>query len=183
MNDKPKQGAFAAGGTARKHLLRLTTLSLLVALGYVLSPILRVPGMAPMQHFINVICAVLLGPWYALLCAVLIAALRMSLMGINLLAVTGAVFGAFLSGLLYRRTGKLLVAVAGEVIGTGIIGAVASWPVMKYIYGAHDVVWVTYLPSFMLGTLIGGFVAFVFLVALKKRSLLEQMQKQLGVLR
>lgn len=85
---------------------KMAILAMMVALGVVLSPILRVPGMAPMQHFINVIVAVLLGPWYALACAILIALLRMWLMGVNLLAVTGAVFGAVLSGLLYRATGK-----------------------------------------------------------------------------
>lgn len=159
---------------------KLTTLALLVALGVVLSPILRVPGMAPMQHFINVICAVLLGPWYALLCAVLIAVLRMLLMGINLLAVTGAVFGAVLSGILYRKTGKLLAAVIGEIIGTGIIGAIASYPVMALVYGNNDVVWLTYVPSFVLGTVIGGMTAFVFLLALKKRGLLAKFQWQVG---
>jgi len=159
---------------------KLTTLALLVALGVVLSPILRVPGMAPMQHFINVICAVLLGPWYALLCAVLIAVLRMLLMGINLLAVTGAVFGAVLSGILYRKTGKLLAAVIGEIIGTGIIGAIASYPVMALVYSNNDVVWLTYVPSFVLGTVIGGMTAFVFLLALKKRGLLAKFQWQVG---
>ncbi|RVU55630.1 energy coupling factor transporter S component ThiW [Anaerosphaera multitolerans] len=159
---------------------RLTVASLLIALGFVLSPILRVPGMAPMQHFINVICSVLLGPWYSLVCAFLIALLRMMLLGVNLLAVTGGIFGAVLSGIFYRRTGKLIAATIGEMIGTGIIGAIASWPVMKYIYGAHEVVWLTYLPSFIMGTLIGGGLGLLFLVALKKRNLLEDIQRKLG---
>jgi len=161
-------------------LRKLTTLALLVALGVVLSPILRVPGMAPMQHFINVICAVLLGPWYALLCAVLIAVLRMALLGINLLAVTGAVFGAVLSGLAYRFTKRLLAAVAGEVVGTGIIGAIASYPVMALVYGNHEVVFFTYVPSFLLGTIIGGMTAFVFLAALRRRGLLQKFQRQVN---
>lgn len=66
------------------------------------------------------------------------------------------------------------------MIGTGIIGAIASWPVMKYIYGAHEVVWLTYLPSFIMGTLIGGGLGLLFLVALKKRNLLEDIQRKLG---
>lgn len=164
----------------KEQIRKLTTLALLVALGFVLSPILRVPGMAPMQHFINVICAVLLGPWYALLCAILIAALRMSIMGINLLAVTGGVFGATLSGIVYRRSQKLIGAVIGEIIGTGIIGAVASYPVMALVYGNHEVVLFTYVPSFILGTVIGGFAAYIFLVALKKRGLLQKFQRQVG---
>ena len=62
----------------RVSVYKLTILAILVAMGFVLSPILRVPGMAPMQHFINVLCAVILGPWYAFVCALFIAILRMS---------------------------------------------------------------------------------------------------------
>ncbi|MGL6014542.1 MAG: energy coupling factor transporter S component ThiW, partial [Selenomonadaceae bacterium] len=105
----------------KTDVLRLATLSMLVALGVVISPLLRIEGMCPMAHFINIVCAVLLGPWYALLCASLIGIIRMVLMGIPPLALTGAVFGAVLSGMLYRLSrGKLLFGVLGEIIGTGI---------------------------------------------------------------
>ncbi|MGN1092560.1 MAG: energy coupling factor transporter S component ThiW, partial [Monoglobaceae bacterium] len=49
-----------------KKLLRMLVLSLMIALGVVISPILRVEGMCPMAHFINIVCSVLLGPWYSL---------------------------------------------------------------------------------------------------------------------
>ena len=166
--------------TKRIALRRMTVMALLVALGVILSPILRVPGMAPMQHFINVICAVLLGPWYALVCAILIAILRMTLFSVNLLAVTGAVFGALLSGLFYRATKALLSAVIGEMIGTGIIGALVSYPVMTLVYGKTDLTWITYVPSFIAGTVIGGFAAFALLLALKKSGLLAKFQQQSG---
>ena len=85
-----------------KSILKLVTLSMLIALGVVISPILRVEGMCPMAHFINITCSVFLGPWYSLLCAVLIGVIRMATMAIPPLALTGAVFGAFLSGVFYR---------------------------------------------------------------------------------
>ena len=44
-----------------KHVTRLVFLSMMVALGVVISPILRVEGMCPMAHLINVTCAVMLG--------------------------------------------------------------------------------------------------------------------------
>ncbi len=47
--------------------LRMVTLSMMVALGVVISPILRVEGLCPMAHFINIVCSVFLGPWYSLL--------------------------------------------------------------------------------------------------------------------
>jgi len=99
-------------------LMKLVVLSMLVAIGVVISPILRVEGMCPMAHLINIVCSVLLGPWYSLLCAALIGIIRMAVMGIPPLALTGAVFGAFLSGVFYQLSkGKILFAVLGEVIG------------------------------------------------------------------
>ena len=81
----------------------------------------------------------MLGPWYAFVCALAIGIIRMVCMGIPPLALTGAVFGAFLSGMLYRLSkGKLVCAFIGEVIGTGIIGAIVSYPVMTLIWGRTD---------------------------------------------
>lgn len=109
---------------SKTHVTKLVFLAMMVALGVVISPILRVEGMCPMAHFINVTCAVMLGPWYAFVCALAIGIIRMVCMGIPPLALTGAVFGAFLSGMLYRLSkGKLVCAFIGEVIGTGIIGS------------------------------------------------------------
>lgn len=63
-------------------ILKMTVLAMLIALGVVISPILRVEGMCPMAHFINIVCSVFLGPWYSLLCATLIGIIRMATMGI-----------------------------------------------------------------------------------------------------
>ena len=91
----------------RDPILKMVMRAMLVAIGVVISPILRVEGMCPMAHLINIVCSVFLGPWYSLLCATLIGIIRMTLMGIPPLALTGAVFGAFLSGVFYRRAGFL----------------------------------------------------------------------------
>ena len=163
------------------RLKRLTMLAMMVALGVVISPILRIEGMCPMAHFINVTCAVFLGPWYALLCAVMIGVIRMAVMGVPPLALTGAVFGAFLSGVLYRASGgKLLCAVLGEVLGTGLIGSVASYPVMSLIWGRSGLTWFFYTPLFVCGTLIGGTIAFFFLTALARTNMLTTIQRALG---
>lgn len=154
---------------------------MLIGLGVVISPILRVEGMCPMAHLINITCAVLLGPWQALLCATIIGVLRMTLMGIPPLALTGAVFGAVLSGIFYRASdGRLLAAVAGEVFGTGVIGAVASYPVMEIFYGRTGLSWMYYVPSFLCGTLIGGSIAFVLLTVLSRNGTLREFQSKLG---
>lgn len=167
--------------TNSKTLLKTVVLAMMVALGVVISPILRVEGMCPMAHFINIVCSVFMGPWYSLLCAVLIGIIRMSFMGIPPIALTGAVFGAFLSGVFYRCSkGSILAAVLGEVIGTGIIGAVASYPVMTFFWGKEGLTWLFYVPSFICGTLIGGAVALIFLKKLSANGMLLKIQKSLG---
>ena len=164
-----------------KKIFRMVFLAMMVAIGVVISPILRVEGMCPTAHLINIVCAVLMGPWYALLCATLIGIIRMSMMGIPPLALTGAVFGAFLSGLLYRASkGKLIFAVIGEVVGTGIIGAIVSYPVMALLMHREGLTWLFYVPSFLCGTLIGGSVAFVFLRQLARAGVLPRFQQMLS---
>ena len=151
-----------------------------VALGVVISPILRVEGMCPMAHLINITCAVFLGPWYALLCALLIGIIRMAIMGIPPLALTGAVFGATLSGVFYKISkGKIIAAVLGEVIGTGIIGAIVSYHVLTNLWGKEGLTWFFYVPSFILGTLIGGSIAFLLLKRLEITGTLKRMQDSL----
>lgn len=169
----------------RELLLKEVVLAMLVAVGVVISPILRVEGMCPMAHLINIVCAVLLGPWWSLLCATLIGVIRMLFLGIPPLALTGAVFGAVLSGVFYRLSnGKILAACIGEVIGTGIIGAIVSYPVMTLLWngtGAYNhLTLFFYVPSFIGGTLIGGTVAFLLLSALSRCGQLAQIQKKLG---
>lgn len=166
----------------KQKILILVTLSMFVSIGVVISPILRFEGFAPTAHFVNVVCSVLLGPWYSLANAVITAFIRMSLMSIPPLAITGQVFGAFLSGFLYRKTnGSILACVIGEIIGTGILGAIASYPVMTLIWGKGDITWYFYLPSFLIATIIGGSVAYIFLKTLQRAKVLYPIQRNIGV--
>ena len=66
-------------------------------------------------------------------------------------------------------------------IGTGIIGAIVSYPVMTYLVGRTGLTWMFYVPSFIGGTLIGGAIAYVFLKALSRSHMLGQIQSALGV--
>lgn len=165
----------------RLNTFRMVMLAMMVAIGVVISPILRIEGMCPTAHLINIVCSVLMGPWYSLLCATMIGVIRMLFMGIPPLALTGAVFGAFLSGVFYRLSGgKIICAVLGEIFGTGIIGSLVSYPVMAFIMGRDGLNAFFYTPMFISATIMGGAVAYVFLKALSKAGLLEKFQRSLG---
>lgn len=162
-------------------LLRMVFMGMMIALGVVISPILRVEGMCPMAHLINITCAVMLGPLEAFICAFIIGIIRMTLMGIPPLALTGAIFGAALSGILYRVSGgRLIFACLGEVVGTGIIGAIVSYPVMALLWGRSGLTWMFYVPSFIAGTLIGGSIAFILLTVMQRNGALQNIQQKLG---
>src|SRR5512136_1886503 len=99
---------------------------ILVALGVALSPFTSIPiGIArinPTQHFVNVVGAVLLGPWWATGIAFIIAILRNALGTGTLLAFPGGMIGAFIAGYVYRHTRNIYLGAFGEIIGTGILG-------------------------------------------------------------
>ena len=103
---------------------------ILVAIGVALSPFTSLPiGIAkinPTQHFVNVIAAVLLGPWWATGVALVIAILRNALGTGTLLAFPGGMVGAFMAGYLYRYSHNIYLGAVGEIIGTGVIGAILS---------------------------------------------------------
>jgi len=103
--------------------------AVMVALAVALSPFFIPVGVAkcyPAQHMINVVAAAMLGPVPALLVAFM-AALARNVLGLGtLLAFPGGMFGALLAGLAYRAFRRPLAAAAGEVLGTGVLGALAS---------------------------------------------------------
>ena len=79
---------------------------ILVAIGVALSPFTSIPiGIAkinPVQHFVNVLGAVLLGPWWATGIALITGILRNALGTGTLLAFPGGMIGAFIAGFFYR---------------------------------------------------------------------------------
>ena len=135
---------------------------------------------APVQHLVDVLCAVTVGPWWALAQA-FIASLIRNLLGLGSpLAFPGSMCGALLGGLLYRYLKKLPFAYVGEVFGTGIIGSLVSYPVMAFIMGRDGLNAFFYTPMFISATIMGGAVAYVFLKALSKAGLLAKFQRSLG---
>ncbi len=137
---------------------------------------------APVQHMVNVLCAVLLGPWYGVAVA-FVASLLRNLLGLgSLMAFPGSMCGALLCGILYHKTKNLLATLAGEVFGTGIIGGLLAWPVAVFLMGkaAGDIAFYSYIVPFLVSTVGGSIIAGVVLIALEKNSTLKKMQASLA---
>ena len=88
-------------------------------------PVLGSTG-APVPHTVNILCAVLLGPWYGVGVAFAASLIR-NLFGIgSLMAFPGSMFGALLCGLVYRYTKNIPLTLGGEVFGTAVLGGLCA---------------------------------------------------------
>lgn len=135
---------------------------------------------APIQHMVNVICAVFLGPAYGIGAAFAASLLR-NLLGLgSLMAFPGSMVGALLCGLMYKKTQNLLLTCAAEVFGTGVLGGLCAWPVAILFLGqnAGDVAFYAYIVPFLLSTVVGSLVAGLCLAALKRTGALGRMSVQ-----
>ena len=145
---------------------KLTLAGILVALGVVLSPLSIPIGAArvfPVQHALNVIGGVVLGPVYAVVMAFATSLLRNLLGTGTLLAFPGSMLGALLAGLTYKyMKEKLSLACVGELIGTGVLGALVAFPVAALVMGREVATFVFVIP-FMMSSLAGGIIAFILL--------------------
>lgn len=157
---------------------KLVLTALLACLSFVLCTFVYFPAMAPFQHFVDVLAAVLLGPWYGFAAALLCGILRM-LSGRTIQAVTGAIFGPILGGLLYRKTKNLWLVWVGEVIGTGFFGAMASYPLMRLFYGLDAQSPFYYIPFYTPSAMVGGAMGLAVVLILKRSGVLARMQNRL----
>ena len=157
---------------------KLVLTALLACLSFVLCTFVYFPAMAPFQHFVDVIAAVLLGPWYGFAAALLCGILRM-LSGRTIQAVTGAIFGPILGGLLYRKTKNVWLVWVGEVIGTDFCGAMASYPLMRLFYGLDAQSPFYYIPFYTPSAMVGGAMGLAVVLILKRSGVLARMQNRL----
>lgn len=114
----------------------------------------------PVQHAVNVIAAVLFGPGPAVLIAFLTGAVRVLTGTGSLLAFPGGMIGALLAGLLYMRFGKVWLAGAGEVIGTGIIASIVAVPYARVLMGT-EVGALFFMPPFLVSSISGAILGAV----------------------
>ncbi len=160
---------------SKTNLYKLTLAGMLVALGVVASPLYIPIGAAkcfPVQHMINIIAAILLGPSYGVGMAFTTSIIRVSIGTGSFLAFPGSMCGALLSGLAYKHTRKSWLAYGGEIIGTGILGALIGYPVATYLMGKEASLFFLIIP-FMISTLAGATIGILVISALKKTKIFE----------
>ena len=168
----------------RKNPLRMSIAGILCAVA-VAGSLFSFPGFgskcAPVQHMVNVICGVLLGPWYGV-GAAFVASLLRNLLGLgSLLAFPGSMCGALICGWVYRKMKKLLTAVIGEVIGTGVVGGLLAYPIAVMFMGvdAAVVAFYAYIVPFLISTVVGSVLAGALVFMLERNGALKWIKNKL----
>ncbi|OGP90156.1 MAG: energy coupling factor transporter S component ThiW [Deltaproteobacteria bacterium RBG_16_48_10] len=145
---------------------------ILVAIGVAISPFTSIPiGIArinPAQHFVNVVGAVLLGPWWATGIALVIGILRNTLGTGTLLAFPGGMIGAFLAGYAYRCTRNIYLGALGEILGTGLLGAVVSVLIVAPIFMGKTMAMGALIIAFSGSTILGSIIGILGLKLLER---------------
>ena len=172
-----------------KRIKQLTVAAIMVAIAVVVSlfsfPIIGA-RFAPVQHLVNILCAVFIGPWWGVAVAFMASTIRLVLALGKTLAYPGSMCGALLAGLAYQLLSKklptwwgLLTTSIAEVIGTGIIGGILAYPVAYYVVGNKAAALFTFVIPFLISTIGGAIIAMVILSTLAGAGFLQQMKAQL----
>ena len=137
---------------------------------------------SPVQHMVNILCAVLLGPGYGL-GAAFGAALIRNLLGLgSLMAFPGSMFGALVCGVVYAKTRNIPGTLIGEVFGTAILGGLCAYPIAILFMGqsAAALAFYAYIIPFLISTAAGAVISAVLIYSLKKSGVLHTMQESLN---
>ncbi len=133
---------------------------------------------SPVQHMVNILCAVLLGPGYGV-GAAFAASLIRNLLGLgSLMAFPGSMFGALLCGLVYWKSKNIFATLLGEVFGTSVLGGLCAYPVAIFLMGksAADIAFYAYIIPFLISTAVGAVIATILVYSLKEANALQKMQ-------
>lgn len=153
------------------NIRKLTFMTMLVAIAVAGSVFISFPaGIArayPIQHAINVIAAVLLGPVPAVGVAFVTSLIRLLTGTGSLLAFPGSMIGALLAGILYQKFGKPSIAAVGEIIGTGVIASLLAVPYAKILMGTTFAAFF-FVPPFLVSSISGAVIGAVLVVKLQQ---------------
>lgn len=161
---------------------KLTIMALLVAIAIAGSTFVSIPtGIArayPVQHAINVISAIILGPVPTIIIAFVTAMVRILTGTGSLLAIPGSVIGALCAALAYKYSHKMWLAGVGEIIGTGILASLIAVPYAQLLMGT-SVGALFFMPAFLTSSTIGAILGIVVASSLQKTVLIKHFKSSL----
>ena len=145
---------------------KLTVSAMFIAIAVLAGNIIFIPIGAskcfPVQHTVNVLSAVLLGPYYGVVNAFCISLIRNFMGTGSLMAFPGSMVGALLAGLVYKYSKNNILTALGEVIGTGVLGGLIAVPVSALIMG-NEVGAFFYIVPFLISSIGGSVIAVLIL--------------------
>ena len=161
--------------TATKKLVLAGVLTALAVVGSLISFPIAGSKCAPVQHMVNILAAVTMGPGWGVGIAFCASLLR-NLLGIgSLMAFPGSMIGAFCCGLVYAKWRKLGVCCLAEALGTGILGGIAAYPVAEFLMGAGPAGLFVYVVPFLISTTAGSILAYLLITVLEKGGVMRQL--------
>lgn len=158
-----------------KKLALAGVLTALAVAGSLLSFPVAGSKCAPVQHMVNILAAVVLGPGWGIGIAFCASLLR-NLLGLgSLMAFPGSMIGALCCGLVYKKWKVLSLTCLAEAVGTGILGGIAAYPVALFLMGAAPAGLFVYVIPFLISTVGGSILAFVLISVLQKSGVMSQL--------
>lgn len=162
--------------TATKKLVLAGVLTALAVVGSLINFPVAGSKCTPVQHMVNILAAVTLGPGWGVGIAFCSSLLRNMMSLGSLLAFPGSMVGALCCGLVYAGCRKLAPTCVAEALGTGILGGLCAYPVAKLLMGMESVGLFVYVVPFLISTVAGSILAFVLITVLEKGGALNQLR-------
>lgn len=165
----------------KSNLKKLTVTAILAAVA-VVGSLFSFPVFgskcAPVQHMVNILAAVVLGPGWGVGIAFCASLIR-NLLGLgSLMAFPGSMIGALCCGLVYMVCRKLWLTCIAEASGTGILGGLAAYPVAKLFMGLNPGGLFVYIVPFLVSTVVGSILAYFLVGALQKGGVISQIRPE-----
>ncbi len=157
----------------RKVAYAVVLTAIAVAGGVVLSIPVAGAQISPAQHLVNVLSAILLGPWYAVGVALATSIIRNAIGRGTLFAFPGSMIGAFLSGYVYALTRNIYVAALAEIFGTGVLGSLVSIFLVAPAFINRPVNALVLTASFLLSTIVGSVIGLMAILTLRRAGVLR----------
>lgn len=167
-------GRDSERGSGRFATRTLVLAALFAAIGVLLSSFAVPVGGArvlPIQHAINAVAGVLLGPWWAAGSALVTATLRFAFGTGSLFAFPGSPFGAVAVGFAYMYM-KRDEAALFEPVGTIFVGATLGALLISPFIGEATGGLVALTISFALSSIPGAIVGYLVLKALRRAGVI-----------